>query len=370
MPYGKAIGQGEADHGGHPVATAESPGRAFGDDPASGEHRDAIGKVFGFVHVVGRQEDRLAEPAQAGDGIVGVTLLLLVLVNGFLGYSLLDDLLSGTGLRIAYSLVESVPFVGAWAATVLFGGERPGQHTISRLFIAHVLLVPVMILTLLGVHLAIIWRQKHTQFPGAGKTEGNVVGSHFVPTYATKSISLFLAVFAVLAALGGLAQINPVWLYGPYDPAAVSTAAQPDWYVGWLEGALRLFPPWEVRAGHFMIPNPFFPAVLLPLVFFAGMYAYPFVERRLSGDRAHHELLDRPRFHPVRTGFGVAVLTWFVVLFVAGGQDVIASKWHLSVQALAVTLRVAVLVLPLVTGAVTAAWCRGLAAGTTPDPAS
>jgi ubiquinol-cytochrome c reductase cytochrome b subunit len=304
--------------------------------------------------------------------IVGTTLLLLALANGFAGYSLLDDLLSGTGLRIAYSIGLSIPIVGTWLVSLLFGGEFPGTVIISRLYIIHVFIIPILIGGLLSVHLALVWRQRHTQFPGPGRTERNVVGSHMFPTYAAKSVALFLGLFAVLALLGGLAQINPIWLYGPYDPAAVSTAAQPDWYVGWLEGALRLFPPWEIRLGGYVIAEPFFPGVLIPGLFFLGMYAYPFVEARLTGDRLDHELLDSPRFHATRTAIGVGVLTWFIVLFVAGGQDVLAANWHISVQALARTLRVLALVLPFVTAWIARSWCRSLAAGTrrrAPEPA-
>ena len=297
--------------------------------------------------------------------MIGITMLILALANGFAGYSLVDDLLSGIGLRIAYSIGESIPLVGVWLVGLFFGGEFPGQEYLGRLYIVHVLIVPALIATLLSVHLALVWRQKHTQFPGPGRTERNVVGSRLFPTYATRSLSLFLGLFAILAALGGLAQINPIWLWGPYEPSATTTAAQPDWYVGWLEGALRLFPPWEVRAFGYTIPNPFFPAVLMPGLFFVGMYAYPFVERRLTGDRGSHELLDRPREHPVRTATGAAVLAYFVVIFVAGSQDVIASKADLSVQTLVWVLRTAAFVLPVATWLVTFSWCRGLARAST-----
>ena len=296
--------------------------------------------------------------------IIGVTMLLLALANGFLGYSLLDDLLSGLGLRIAYSIGESIPVVGTWLVSLVFGGEFPGDAYLGRFYILHVLVVPVLIAGALSTHLALVWRQKHTQFPAPGHTERNVVGSKLFPTYAARSLALFLALFAILAGLGGLAQINPVWLWGPYDPAATTSAAQPDWYVGWLEGALRLFPPWEIRVAGYVVPNPFFPGVLLPGLLFLGMYAYPFVERRLTGDRRRHELLDRPRDHPVRTGLGVGVITFLTVLFVAGSQDVIAANVDISVQSVVWTLRIAVLALPPATALVAWAWCRSLASGT------
>src|SRR5205085_4364041 len=141
----------------------------------------------------------------------------------------------------------AVPLAGTWIAFLIFGGEFPAPDILSRLFVLHVLLVPAAIVGLLTAHLAILWRQKHTQFPGPGRTEDNIEGSRLWPTYAARSIGLFAGVFAVVAALGGLAQINPIWLYGPFEPSAVTTASQPDWYMGWVEGALRLFPAWRIH---------------------------------------------------------------------------------------------------------------------------
>ncbi|HXY93261.1 MAG TPA: ubiquinol-cytochrome c reductase cytochrome b subunit [Acidimicrobiia bacterium] len=293
---------------------------------------------------------------------VGVTLLLLALANGFTGYSLPDDQLSGTGLRIAYSVLESVPFLGPWMAFLVFGGEFPSDDIISRLFTIHVLIVPALIVGLLSVHLGLLVRQKHTQFRGRGRTERNVVGSKLWPTFTAKTLGLFFFVFAVCAALGGLAQINPVWLYGPFKAQAVSSGSQPDWYIGWLEGALRLMPPWELRVAGFEIPNPFFPGVLLPGVTFAVIYAWPWIEQRFTKDRAEHHLLDRPRDRPVRTGLGVAVLTFYVVLFVAGGDDVIASHFNLSVNDVVYVFRGLVFVLPAVAYYVTYRLCKELSA--------
>jgi len=280
---------------------------------------------------------------------VGATLLLLSMANGFTGYSLPDDLLSGTGLRIAYSVALSIPVVGTWLAFLLFGGEFPSSSIISRLFVIHIMIVPALIIGLLGVHLGLLVRQKHTQWAGDGRTEHNVVGSRLWPTFTAKTLGLFFIVFAVLAALGGLAQINPVWLWGPFRPFAVSAGSQPDWYIGWLEGALRLMPPWEIRAFGYTVPNPFFPGVLVPGLFFGLLYAWPLLEARFTKDRAEHHLLDRPRDHPVRTAVGVAALTFFLVLFVAGGNDVLAAHFDVSVNSITWVLRVLLLVLPAVT---------------------
>ena len=292
--------------------------------------------------------------------IIGVTMLLLAIANGFTGYSMPDDLLSGTGLRIAYSIALSIPVVGTWLTFLVFGGEFPADEIITRLFVIHILIVPVAIATLLGAHLAVLWRQKHTQFAGKGKTEDNVVGSHLWPTYAAKSVGLFAAVFAVLAALGGLAQINPVWLYGPFEPAAVTTAAQPDWYVGWLEGALRIFPPWEIRAFGHTIANPFFPGVLLPGITFALLYAWPFLEAKVTGDRSAHELLDRPRDRPVRTAIGVGVLAFYIVLLLAGGQDIVAQRLGVDVTAVMYAFQASLLAVPLLSALLAHKLCRDL----------
>jgi ubiquinol-cytochrome c reductase cytochrome b subunit len=294
--------------------------------------------------------------------IIGVTMLLLAIANGFTGYSLPDDLLSGTGLRIMYSIVLSIPIVGTWLAFLLFGGEFPAGSIVSRLFVIHILLVPLALFGLLGAHLGILWRQKHTQFAGPKRTERNVVGSRLWPKYAIKSVGLFALISGVLAGLGGLVQINPVWLYGPFDPAAVSTAAQPDWYVGWLEGALRLAPPWYLHVFGYDIPEVFWPGVVLPGITFALLYAWPFIEARVTHDHEEHHLLDRPRDRPVRSAIGVGVLTFYFVLLLAGGQDLIATTLHSPIEPLTQTLRISLVVVPLITALFTYKFCRDLAA--------
>jgi len=269
--------------------------------------------------------------------------------------------LSGTGLRIAYSIAISIPVVGTWVAFLVFGGEFPAEQIIGRLFVTHIMIIPALIIALLSAHLAIVWRQKHTQFAEPGRTESNVVGSRFWPSYAAKSVAFFFAVFAVLGLLGGLVQINPVWLYGPFEPQQVPSPAQPDWYLGWVEGALRLFPPWELRAFGYEIPNPFFPAVLLPGVTFAALYVWPFLEARMTGDHEAHNLLDRARDHPVRTALGAATLTFYAVLFFSASNDLIAVWLRVSVLAVTQVFRVLLFVLPPVVGYVIYSLMRALA---------
>jgi ubiquinol-cytochrome c reductase cytochrome b subunit len=243
---------------------------------------------------------------------------------------------------------------------LIFGGEYPAEQIIGRLFIIHVLLIPAAIAGLMGAHLAIVWRQKHTQFPGAGRTETNVVGSKLWPTYTAKSVGLFFLLFAVLALLGGLAQINPVWLYGPYDPASVASPAQPDWFLGWVEGALRLFPAWEIHAFGITLPNPFYPAVLLPGVTFGLLYLWPFIEARITGDHDPHELLDPPSQRPVRSAIGAGVLTFYAVLFFAASNDIIGKIFDLPVYYVTWGFRIALFTLPPLAALIVYRWFRAV----------
>ncbi|HEV2767343.1 MAG TPA: ubiquinol-cytochrome c reductase cytochrome b subunit [Acidimicrobiales bacterium] len=293
--------------------------------------------------------------------IIGVTLMILAIVNGFTGYSLLDDQLSGTGLRIAYNIAISIPLVGTWIASLFFGGEFPGPDIITRLYVIHILLVPGVLLALIGLHMGLLVRQRHTQFSGPGRTEDNVVGERVWPTYLAKGLGMFFLTSAALAALGGLAQINPIWLYGPYEPADVSTASQPDWYMGWLDGALRIMPSWEFRAFGFEVPNPFLQAVLVPTITFLLLFLWPFLEARVTKDHAEHHLLDRPRDRPVRTALGVAALSFYTVLFFAGGSDVLAVTFGIPINVLFPAFQVLLVVLPAAAGYLAYRLCKELA---------
>ncbi|MBX5470390.1 MAG: cytochrome bc complex cytochrome b subunit [Thermoleophilaceae bacterium] len=254
---------------------------------------------------------------------VGVTMLALAVLEGYLGYSMVDDLLSGMGLAIGYSVAMSLPVVGGPLAFLLWGGEYPGASSfLTRLLVVHVLIIPVALGLLIAVHLATIVRQHHSQFPGPGRTERNTVGTPLWPGYALRSIGLLLAVASVLVLLGGLIQINPIWEWGPYATFQSTNGAQPDWYLGWLIGALRLMPPWELHFGDVtLIPATFWGGALFPLAVFAFLYSWPALERRLTGDRRRHDLLERPRDNPVRTAVGAAFATWVFVAFVAGSTD-------------------------------------------------
>lgn len=281
---------------------------------------------------------------------IGLTMLILAIGNGFLGYSLPDDLISGTGIRIAYSILESIPFVGSYLAFWLFGGDYPGNIIIDRFYIIHVLIIPLVLLGMVGAHLALLVRQKHTQFPGAGRTEHNVIGSPMYPTFMAKTTGFLLMTTGGLALLGGLAQINPIWQFGPYEASKISYAVQPDWYMGWLDGALRIMPSWQWTGwGHTVPWEVFFPAIVFPGLIFNLCYAWPALERRFTGDTVSHNLLDRPRDRPKRTAAGAAVFALLFTVFGASATDVLANYFHVSLNGTLWFFRVAVVVVPLVT---------------------
>ncbi len=292
--------------------------------------------------------------------IIGTTMLILAILEGFIGYSLPDDLISGTGLRIGYSIVESIPFVGSYLGTLLWGGQFPGNGIIiPRFFIIHVLLIPLAFFGLLGAHLGLLVRQKHTQFKGPGRTETNVVGSPMFPTFMAKTTGFLFMVVGATALLGAFAQINPIWQFGSYDASKISYAVQPDWYMGWLDGALRIMPAWEFAGwGHTIPLEVLLPAVIFPGLIFNIALIWPYLERRMTGDNELHNLLDRPRDRPKRTAAGAAMLALLFVLFAASSTDVLANYFRLSLNFVLWAFRVLTFVVPIVVALVTYGICK------------
>ena len=297
---------------------------------------------------------------------IGLTMLLLALLEGYLGYSLVDDLLSGMGLAIGYGVALSIPFVGANLAELIWKGPFPGGPAFwSRMYITHVLVLPVLIGILLAVHLLLVAMRHHTQFKQEPRqTERTLVGMPAFPAYAPRSLGLMFAVFAVLFLLGGLVEINPIWLWGPYHVGASTNGAQPDWYLGWLIGGLRLVPGWDFVIGNYtVVLNPFWGGAAFPLVVFGFLFFWPSLERRVAKDHGFHNLLDRPRDAPWRTAIGVAIVSWVFLVFVAGSADRALVLFGLSYVAQIWAYRVLVWVVPLVMLVVTYRVCIGLQAG-------
>jgi ubiquinol-cytochrome c reductase cytochrome b subunit len=293
---------------------------------------------------------------------VGVTMLGLAIFEGFLGYSLVDDLLSGMGLAIAYSVAMSIPIFGGSFAFLVWGDEFPGSPSFwPRLEILHVLIIPVVLAVLIGLHLAQIVRQHHTQFAGGRGSERRITGTPMWPGYALRSIGLLLVTAGLLFLLGGLVQINPIWQWGPYETYLSTNGAQPDWYLGWLIGALRLMPPLEIVIGDYtLVPNPFFGGLLFPTIVFLTLYAWPFIDRRRFGDRLAHNLLERPRDNPRRTGVFLGFLTWVFLVFAAGSSDRLYLIGDIPYEGQVWFFRIAVIVLPFVVWGVARRVCEEL----------
>jgi quinol---cytochrome-c reductase cytochrome b subunit len=293
--------------------------------------------------------------------LIGIVLFTLALLEGLFGYSLPDDLLSGAGLRITQGVMQSIPIVGTYLSYFLFGGQYPGQAIIPRFYILHVLLLPGLFMALIGAHLFIMFHQKHTQMPARGRTNKNVVGAPMYPYFMAKTGAFFFFIFAVLALAGALAQINPIWIYGPYSPLAISAGSQPDFYMGFLEGSLRIMPAWQwVVFGHTFAFNVFIPG-LVPLgLIMTGAAVWPFLEAWITGDKREHHLLDRPRNAPTRTAIGMAAVSFYGVLWLEGANDVLAQHFDVSLYTITWIARFAVFLVPILAYIITKRICLGL----------
>jgi ubiquinol-cytochrome c reductase cytochrome b subunit len=293
--------------------------------------------------------------------LIGITLFTLALIEGLFGYSLPDDLLSGAGLRITEGVLQSIPVVGTYLAFFLFGGAYPGHVIIPRMYILHVLVIPGLLLALITAHLFIMTFQKHTQMPGKGRTNANVVGAPAYPYFAAKTGAFFFFTFAAVALAATFAQINPIWLYGPYNPVGISSGSQPDFYMGFLEGSLRIMPAWQwVVFGHTFAFNVFVPA-LLPLgLIMTGAALWPFLEQWVTGDRREHHLNDRPRNAPTRTAIGMTTVAFYGVLWAEGANDVIADHLDIPLYTITWIARFSIFLVPWITYIVTKRICLGL----------
>jgi probable menaquinol-cytochrome c reductase cytochrome b subunit len=292
--------------------------------------------------------------------IIGCVLLLLGMAEGFMGYSLPDDLLSGVGLRIMSAIIVGLPIIGTWMHWLIFGGDFPSELMLDRFYIAHVLIIPGIILGLIAAHLALVWYQKHTQFPGPGRAENNVVGVRILPLFGIKAAAFGLITAGVLALMAGLTTINAIWLLGPYNPAQVSAGSQPDIYMLWTDGLARVMPAWELYLGHYTVPGAFWVAMLAGLMVVL-LIAYPFIEAKITGgDTAHHNLLQRPRDVPVRTSLGMMGIAFYFLVTLSGGNDLFAYHFGVSLNAMTWVGRIGLIVLPPLAYFVTYRICIGL----------
>ncbi|MFE5796212.1 cytochrome bc complex cytochrome b subunit [Streptomyces sp. NPDC056503] len=292
--------------------------------------------------------------------LFGFLLFFLGMFTGFTGYSLPDDLLSGTGVRFMQGAILSVPIVGTYLSMFLFGGEFPGGDFVARFYSAHVLLLPGIMLGLVVAHLILVFVHKHTHFEGPGRTNKNVVGMPLLPVYMAKAGGFFFLVFGVIAVVAAVASINPIWAIGPYRPDQVSTGAQPDWYMGFAEGLIRVMPGWEINLwGHTLVLGVMIPLAIFPAVL-AAIAVYPFIESWITGDKREHHIAQRPRNAPTRTAFGVAWITAYMIMLIGGGNDLWATHFHLSINSITWFVRIFFFVGPVIAFIATKRICLGL----------
>lgn len=293
--------------------------------------------------------------------VVGFVLFILAMAEGFTGYSLPDDVLSGNGLRIIDGMIKGIPLIGTWTSFLLFGGEFPGTEIVGRLYTLHILLLPLLVIGLIAVHLILMIVNKHTQFAGPGRTNDNVVGYPMMPVYMSKMGGFFFITFGVIALIASLFTINPIWNYGPYDPSPVSAGTQPDWYIGFADGALRLVPPHleTVFLDHTWSWNIILPLVVIGL-FIVLVAIYPFIEAWVTGDKREHHIAQRPRNAATRTAIGAAGVTFYAVLWAAASSDLIATHFFLTMEGVIHALQAMLIFGPIVAYFVTKRICLAL----------
>ncbi|MEN9603406.1 MAG: hypothetical protein RL545_95 [Actinomycetota bacterium] len=293
--------------------------------------------------------------------VVGVVLFVLGMGGGFTGYSLPDDLLSGNGLRIIDGMIKGVPIAGSYISSLLFGGEFPGESIVARLYGLHILLIPALILVFIVIHLFMVVIHKHTHYSGPGRKDTNVVGYPLMPVYVAKAGGFFFIVFGVIMLIAATITINPVWNYGGYDPSPVSAGTQPDWYIGWADGALRLAPSHleTYWFGYTWSWNILLPIIVL-LVFLVLVGAYPFIEKWVTGDEREHHVLDRPRNAPTRTAIGAAGVVFYAVLWAGAATDLLATNFRLSLNQVLTTMQILLIVAPIIAFIVTKRICLSL----------
>lgn len=293
--------------------------------------------------------------------IVGFLLFVIAMALGFTGYSLPDDLLSGNGLRIIDGMIKAVPVAGGWISYLLFGDEFPGTDIIPRLYVLHIMLLPAITIALIGIHMVLLVVNKHTQFAAPGRTNDNVVGAPVMPVFAAKAGGFFFIVFGVIVLIASFFTVNPIWNYGPYDPSPISAGTQPDWYIGFADGALRLIPSnlESVIFGYTWSWGILIPLVGL-LLFLAAVALYPFVEAWVSGDKREHHIAERPRNAPARTAIGAAGVVFYAVLWAGASSDLIATHFRLSIEGVILALQILAVFGPIIAYIVTKRVCLAL----------
>jgi ubiquinol-cytochrome c reductase cytochrome b subunit len=275
------------------------------------------------------------------DWLIWVTLLPVGMLTAYTGTILPDDGLSGGSLTLITGVLLSVPVIGTHLVMWIFGGALPGHQIIGRDYWVHILVLPALAgaLLLASFRPSLRWPRRVRLDP------------------------LLPFTCAVLVLLGTIAQINPVWLIGPYQPGSITAGAVPDWYMAFIDGRLRLMPAWELTiAGHPLALGVLIPGLVLPGLFFTALALYPIADRRISGGRPPRGLLPPKPADPAnRTAVGMAGVTWYGLLWAAAANDEIAYHLHIPLYTVTWIFRVLVLAGPTLAFLLTRAICHALA---------
>lgn len=279
--------------------------------------------------------------------LLGIVLFTLTLLEGFIGYSLIYDSLAGTGIRIAYSSLLALPVIGDQVAFWLFGGPFPTGEAIPRFFVAHVMLMPAALLGLTGLHLALIVRQRHTQFPKRG-VDGHayVLGKPLWPHQFAITTTLVLWIGGLLALAAILIPWSDVALSGPYVPGEVGNNAQPDWFMFWLDGMLRMFPSVEWDFPGFTINAVFIAGIVLPGLVFGALIIYPFLERRVYRLQGDWHVLQNPLDIPLRASFGLGTFTAILFMSAAATSDQLSRLTGIPIETVLWFFRITTVLVP------------------------
>ncbi len=293
-----------------------------------------------------------------GTWLLLMLVLLVALGTGWTGYALPDDLLAGTGLRITQGVALGIPVVGPWISQLIFGGAFPGS-AIEQLAPLHIVVLPLVLLALIGIRSAVVLGRPAPRFPTAATRREPLVRTW--PEAAARAAGLGAIIAGLMLLVSATVTISPVWLNGPSDPASAGAGSQPDWYTGFLDGALRLVPPgWEVE----WLGYTWTLAILVPLavvgLFIVGVTVYPFLESWISRDTREYDVLDRPRNAARRTALGVAGLVFIGTMWAAAAADHIAVLFRLSLEGVLVGFQVLLLVGPGIAFAITRRICLAL----------
>jgi len=291
--------------------------------------------------------------------LIGIVLFTLALAEGFIGYSLPYDSLAGTGLRIAYSTALAVPLVGPQVAYWVFGGEFPTGDVIPRFYVLHVMLLPALLLGVTGLHLFFLVRQRHTQFPRRGIDGHNfIVGKPLWPAQFAETVTVTLWMFGLLAVAATVVPWSDVALSGPYVPGEVGNNAQPDWFMFWLDGMLRMLPAFEIDLPGVTISALFVAGLVLPGLVFGALIIYPWLEKRWYRLEGDWHVLQNPLDIPLRAGFGLGTFLAVLLMSAAATSDQLSRITGIPIETVLWFFRITTLLLPPLLGFALARWCR------------